>query len=394
MKRNMTFRYALIVMSYWASFACISAFASVYLLDFGFSNSTIGILLALACIFSALLQPFLTSWADRPGSPSLRKIAAVLGICSAAVCALIRVCSLIGAVSIAVAYILALILLRILQPIVSAIGMEAINNGHELNFGISRSGGSVGYAIISFGMGLMTARFSPRIIPLCSAGFFTLFIISVLTYPREENACRKASGAPPVNSARLFRKYRYFLTLLLGCVFLFCCHSIVNTFNLQIITSKGGSSSEMGTATAIAACIEIPGMILFSALNRKLRCGTLLMFSGLFFCLKCLASQLVPSIPSYYCIQIFQLFGWGIYAVASVRYVNSIMGPEDTVKGQGWLTVAELIGSVIGTIVGGFLIDRVGIPGLLIFGLCAGVVGTVLIGLCNRKIRIPTAVNQ
>ena len=53
---HLTARYGLIHGAYWMAYAAVSGYASLYLLDLGFSNGTIGILIALAGILSALLQ--------------------------------------------------------------------------------------------------------------------------------------------------------------------------------------------------------------------------------------------------------------------------------------------------------------------------------------------------
>ena len=48
-----TFRYSLINVTYFAAFCTVHAYAAVYLLANGFTNTQVGILLALANIISS-----------------------------------------------------------------------------------------------------------------------------------------------------------------------------------------------------------------------------------------------------------------------------------------------------------------------------------------------------
>ena len=71
--KNLTPLYAFIQGLYWMNFAAIMGYSGFYLLGSGFSNTEIGIIIAIAGILSAVLQPVLASYADRPESPSLKK---------------------------------------------------------------------------------------------------------------------------------------------------------------------------------------------------------------------------------------------------------------------------------------------------------------------------------
>lgn len=74
MTDHLTARYGLIHGAYWASYAAIAAYVNLYLLEMGFSSGAIGVLIALAGLLSALLQPLAASYADRETSPNLKTI--------------------------------------------------------------------------------------------------------------------------------------------------------------------------------------------------------------------------------------------------------------------------------------------------------------------------------
>ena len=72
--KNRTFGYASIQTFFWMCYASVMGFASMFLLDRGFDNSRVGILIAAAGLLSALLQPVIAAYADRPGSLSLGRL--------------------------------------------------------------------------------------------------------------------------------------------------------------------------------------------------------------------------------------------------------------------------------------------------------------------------------
>ena len=332
-QKNLTGPYACIQALYWMYFAAIMSFSGFFLLDGGFSNTQIGIIAAAAGIISALLQPVLASYADRPDSPSLKKLIQIfymiqllLGVGLFFSRSLILTGLLYG-ISIA--------LLQLLTPFINALGMESINQGQQLNFGLARGMGSVAYAIICY----------------------------VLL----------------ANPLLFFRKYKHFSLVLIGCIFIYLSHVLLNNFNFQIAQGKGGGSSEMGTASAIAAMCELPTLFLFGYIIKKIRCDILIRIAGIFFVLKSLGTLLAPGISVYYGVQILQMLGWGLMTAASVYYVNAVMEPEDAIKGQAYFTMTYTLGCVIGSFLGGVLIDFAGVNSMLIFATVSALFGAFIV---------------
>ena len=140
-----------------------------------------------------------------------------------------------------------------------------------------------------------------------------------------------------------------------------------------------GGSAEMGTASAIAAICELPTLFLFGYIIRKFRCDLLLKTAGIFFTIKALGTLLAPGIPVFYGVQIFQMLGWGLMTAASVYYVNALMEPEDAIKGQAYFTMAYTLGSVLGSFLGGTLIDLAGVHAMLFFSTVSAFIGALIV---------------
>ena len=74
----MTTRFSVIEFFFWMLLGDVIGFASIFLLECGFNNAQIGMIVALACGISVVLQPIVASYADMPQSLSLKTIILIL----------------------------------------------------------------------------------------------------------------------------------------------------------------------------------------------------------------------------------------------------------------------------------------------------------------------------
>lgn len=376
MGKNLTLNYAGIQCFFWMGFASISGFASVFLLDAGFTNTQIGILIAISGSISALLQPVAATAAESGRHFGLKEL-----LCGAGAAVLLLGLGLTAlsvwkgpAALIGVLYGGCLLLLQLALPLVNAAGTQAINQGRQLNFGAARGAGSVAYAAAAWALGILTAALGAVLVPVLIALSFGLLTAAVLAFPfgprSRENP---ADGAG--NPLAFFAKYPRFALLLVGAALIYTGHMMLNSYMFQIVQSKGGGSAEMGAATALSAFCELPTMFLFGRMVKKVRCDVWMRVSGWFFLLKAAFSWLAPNVAAFYAVQVFQMLGWGLISVASVYYINAVMGAEDAIKGQAYFTMTFTLGSVLGALIGGGMLDWRGVGALLSFGFAVTLVG-------------------
>ena len=377
--KNLTGSYSCIQALYWMYFAAIMSFSGFFLLGGGFSNTQIGIIAAAAGIMSALLQPVLAGYADRPDSPSLKKIIQILYV--------IQLLLGIGLffsrtlILTELLYGISIALLQLMTPFINALGMESINQGQKLNFGLARGMGSVAYAVICYVLGIITVKAGVLSIPASVTIITILSLGCLIVFPfvKTQKAAQASSDRKNLaNPLLFFRKYRRFSLVLVGCIFIYLSHVLLNNFNFQIAQGKGGGSA--------AAMCELPTLFLFGYIIKKIRCDLLVRFAGIFFVLKALGTFLAPGIPMYYGVQVFQMLGWGLLTAASVYYVNAIMEPEDAIKGQAYFTMTYTLGSVIGSFLGGALIDFAGVSSMLLFATVSALFGAVIVFIFAERI--------
>lgn len=397
-KQIPTIKYSGLQGGFWMSFCICFSYASIYLLSRGYSNSQIGLVIAVAGVISSVLQPLVAGLADGEGRYTLRGLIMFLSVIML-LSAIILLFPQLHFLWIAVLYIVLLAVLQILTPLVNAIGMDWINKGIPVNFGLARGVGSVSYALISFVAGIVIERHSASVVPLFIILCYLIVFIAAYIFRlpdrtgageyagQADSGTQAAQGAPDDEAQELsfFRTYRKFFVLLAGISFVFVSHNMLNNYMFQVMSYHHGGSSETGIASGIAAALELPTMIAFSYLIKKASSGTLLKVSCIFFALKAFLTFMAVDITGVYLAQIAQIGGFALSVPASVYYTNSLIRPKDRAKGQSFMTVTNTVGSIFGSTLGGLILDVSGVPAMLIAATLAAVFGTLLAFVSTEK---------
>lgn len=379
-------KYSLMNALYWIAVCAVAGFISAFMIPKGYTNSTIGLIVAASNILIMIFQPIVASAVDRYKKISLQLVIIMFTLISATFCVIMLILPEADLLMAAV-ITLAVATINILQPFVNAVSVELEEAGCRINFGLCRAFGSLGYAVVSTLMGFLAVRFSEQIIPVTGIACCILFICTTLPLRiqnGESNTAvsRTQDTAPATHPdtpeaqsliSFLFSNKR-FLLFLLSVMCLFTSHNFTTGYLYQIACSVGGDSSSLGIAGAIAAMLELPGMMLFSYLLTKARCRTLLRISGIGFFLRFLGFFLANSVTTLYMAQIPQTFSYALFIPASVHYVSRLFSKADMAKAQSLVTTAITIGGIIASVAGGRLID---VAGMHFSELCVTILGGI-----------------
>lgn len=379
-------RYTLMQTSYWGIFCALNGYAALYLDGKGFSAGQTGTLLAAGNILAAFLQPMVAAKADRPGRLSLKELIVTLGLISALAAALLCVTKNDFWI-VSILFCISVVTNQILQPLANAVSMYYMNRGEKINFGFARGIGSVAYAGVSYLIGMLAGQVGVIVIPVAVIALYAVFLVMAFSF-RIRKKGEESEGSEEKNTkgfVQLFAEHKTFAVFLAGIVVMFIFHFMTNTYMFQMVQAVGGDSRSMGIAVSIAAVCEIPVMIFFSKLVERIRVETLLRIAGIGWLVKAVAFCFCTSVAGIYATQVLQILAFGIYVPASVYYANQTMDESSKVKGQAMVTTAFTVGSVIGNLLGGKLIDWYGVHVMLTVGaVCTGV-GAVLFFLGTRK---------
>lgn len=385
-----TIKYSLLQGSFWMSFCVVYTYASVFLLFKGYSNSRIGIVIAVSGMISVVLQPAVASLSDGEGKVTIRTLIMIL---AAIVLGCAGILSVTGLYFLwySLFYGILLATHQMITPLINAVGMECIDHGIPVNFGLARGIGSMAYAFMSFLAGNLIEYFSAGAIPVLILICYIFILGAAWQFRFRLEKCGAEEGIRPEKKAdksgripekktkekSFFACHRRFFLLLIGVVLLFIPHNMLNNYLFQIMVYHNGGSREMGIAAGIAAALELPVMAVFSVVVRRISSGNLLKVSGVFFTVKAFMMFTAAGTTGIYLAQIIQMLGFALFIPASVYYANSHMPEEDRAKGQAFMTAANTAGGVFGSLLGGFLLDQKGVPFMILVSVLISAGGTV-----------------
>ena len=392
-----TLRYTLINVTYFIAFCTIHAYAAVYLLDRGFTNTQIGILLAVSNIVSAILQPLVAALIDKQGFFTNRN---VMMICAA----LIAVGSLLllFADSVKAVVFIVFSFIYMVQftymPVMTALNFEYKRAGIDIFYGLARGLGSAGFAVTSAIIGRVIEMRGVRVLLYCNIVIMIVQFVIVwffrLPDKRPEAAAITDTDNDPAdgtytendltadvpensNIIQFFRKYPAFMILIIATVLLFFTHNMLNDYLIQIIRPLGGSESNMGVATFIAAMLELPTMAVITLISGKVSKRLLLIIAGISFTIKALIMMFAVNIPMAYLSQAMQMFAYAVFIPASAYYVSETISEHDQVKGQAFVTSSFTLAGVFSSLICGVILDRFGEGTMLVTGSIVSIIGTL-----------------
>lgn len=394
--------YAGVFGTYWMYYGIISSFCSAYLLDMGYDNSEIGIILAVASVVSVFLQPVLANLSDM--SKRLDAIS-VAGISTVIMMVMQVGLFIIRGKSIAlwVIYVLLMAWELALQPLFNSLARRLSESGFKINFGICRAGGSLAYAIFTSIIGTFVEKYGTVILPRTGFAILALLLGMILLSSRtlkramEQKADKAAASgetAEPekyeeISMSMFVRRNKLFIVLNVFIMILFFQNTITNNFMYQIVTGVGGTSEDMGRIFGVMAALEIPGLFFFNNIHKKFSCSTLLKFAAAAFVGKVLTLYIANSVFMVYAAHFFQLFSFSIFLAGIVQFINEIMERGEAVRGQAVYTTAITIGGVFANIVGGIILDVSGPKTMLLVSTILTVIGAAgvffLVGKIDKK---------
>lgn len=396
--KSLDIRYACIHGFYWMICCAMTGYASVFLLDKGFNNAMIGIVLSVSNILAVVGQPAVASYMDKATKLTLRMLVSLILV---AIIVLSFVLSFISNTSplLLLLVIVVFTLMLTMQPFINSLTFAFEKQGIHINFGLARGIGSVAYAVISLILGNIVAVFSPHILPYFYVGLSMCALAFVYTFylpgHKDEIVHEKRQEEHVQLSMKQFiQKYKTFMFLLVATVFLFFDHSIINNFFIQVVNHIGGNSADMGNAIFLAAVLELPTMALFTKIQKKVGCRQMMMVSAVFFSVKHILTYFAANMFMIYVAQVMQMLAYAVFIPASVYYVSQLVDAHDMNKGQALVTGAMTLASVFASLAGGVLLDALGVSKVLMIGAIVSVMGTVFMFMSVEDVDKKEAISE
>ncbi|NLD10431.1 MAG: MFS transporter, partial [Clostridiales bacterium] len=338
MNKLLNFEYATIHGTYWMIYASCASFASVFLLGNGYSNSEIGIIMAVANVLAVVMQPLTADLADRSKRFSIISITEIMTLMMMVFTAFMFI--LHGrTMALFVIYVLLLAWHTVLQPLFNSLNFKLQECGVHLNFGVCRSMGSLAYSVLCLFLGDLVERCGISILPITSEVMMVLLMISIAMTARQYHKVMKvnekklaeakaklpAEESEEINLIDFVKRNKLFFVLQIGVLLVFIENQVLNNFMLQIVTNVGGTETDMGRIFSLMAFLEIPTLFCFDWINKRFSCGFLLKVASVGFTLKIGVVFLAQSVAMIFAAQFLQLVSFALFLPAMVHYIGEIM---------------------------------------------------------------------
>ena len=381
-----TLLYGTVHILYWAIFCLMVAFTSVFLLHKGLSNSVIGLILGTSYLLSALLQPVVGSFFSSH-SISRGKGIAVIYMPVALFAFAVRFLPL-NAYVVGILMVFMITVQSMLQPSVNALyqSMETVDK--PVNFGLARGMGSLSYALSSFVTGRLLAIFDPPIPPLMYLIAVILLIVLLFVIPTGDGrSLAGGSSGENMSYKEMLHAYPHLRLFVPGMICLFLTYSFIDSFLVQILMNIGGNSSDLGTAITASAILELPAMVIYAWLCEKGGGLTVFRISMWIWLAKDILTALATSPGQLFLVQMMGFACTAIYVPGMMFYMRRSLPPILLLRGATLAGTATTLGSLIATLVGGWLMDHAGVHNALLLVQVPAVVGTLLMNAAIARVQ-------
>lgn len=395
MKKLLNIEYASIHATYWMFFGIISSFASVFLLARGYANWEIGVILAVANVLAVALQPLTADFADRSKKLSLIGITQLLTILM-----MILTVGLFAfqekTLALSLIFVLLIAWHTVLHPLFNSLNFKLQESGIHINFGVARSMGSLAYSALVAVLGTLVEAHGVSVLPLCGEVillmlFFSLFFTKRHFHRASQSRLLEASEKAPAQEQRLsdhdqeinliqfIRRNKVFFMINIGVIGLYFSNSILNNYMMQIVDHVGGTSEDMGRILSLMAALEIPTLVFFDQIHKKLSYPLMLKIASIGYTIKIAMCFLAKSVSMIFASQFLQLVSFALFLPAMVHYIDESMSRGEAVKGQALFTTMVTITTVFSSLAGGWILDMGGAKTLTLVSTLATAAGAAVV---------------
>lgn len=364
-------------------FAAVAAQAPYFVLiyrDRGLDLSAIGVVVGVGALIGLLSAPAWGALSDRVrGDPRLILAPTAVALAGAGLLWLLPgqgAAGLANTVTVGLAVALVTAGYAGIAPIVEARGLET-SGSDRAGYGPLRAVGSIAFIVWTIPTGVLVDRFGPSIavasfvISILATGLMGLTLV-----PQASRRDRVAMAPPPGirDVRRLLATPRLGLFLVGAGLAWVSLSSVVGFYALRF-AELAGSPSTAGLAFSVGAAVEIPVMVAFPALARRLGGERLVVLGALCFANRALVSGAATSTDALVAVSAIGGIGFALTLVGGVTFVSRLAPPELQATAQG---VFQGSTTSVGAIAAGVLAAVLGAIGINVGGLFVVVAGIAL----------------
>lgn len=351
------FKIRAIYLLLYMAFAIWRVFYNIYLEDIGLKGSEIGTLNAVLQSSILFVVAYWGMVADKKG------IRSTLRILVLATSVAIFFLAYINEFWLLLIYIpLISVFFHPLGPLADALSVQYCEVDKRYSYGSFRLWGSLGWSVASILGGLLFSRISLEYIFPVSAGLFILVVPFLITYKRKRIF---TPNFETFSGKELIRNKP--LLMFIGVITLYgiTCSPVNSYLNLYFRELKSDNNI-VGIAYSIMAFSELPLFIIGNKVLKKIGARKVILIAMYTMGLRLVLYGIFPGVYLGLAVGALQGISLAFFLVGVVDYLKNLMpqGRHAAVQSIVWGSYVGL-GQVIGNLVIGLLIDKIGMVGVM-----------------------------
>ncbi len=365
---------------YWCAYCTYFGFLVLYMQDHGYSNVECAQAQVLIAVATLVAQPLIGYLTDT-FIPCKTFLLFSTGM--AIPVAFLLQATVASPVLCYGAIVLQSILFYPTASLIDSWTMALREQDPQVQYPLTRSAGSVLYALTALGFGNMISMFGDGVIAPSFLAFAVLMFVCVwlLEGTPCSNKTREAAGQEKIQrvsgleAAGILLKNKAYVFFVLSCLLYHIANKSTGCFISNYVVHLGGDSAGLGMLMFFSALVEFPSMMVMGRVMRRYPLGVLHLFALAGILLKNLFFLTASSMTFLVIGQLAQGLSYGSFVYLFVEYICRTTPKQLNITAISLGTaMTSALGGIIGNYAAGFLLDLAGLTMLSLFAMAAAAV--------------------
>lgn len=369
---------------YWCAYCTYFGFLVLYMQNHGYSNVQCAQAQVLIAVATLITQPLIGYLTD--SFITCKKFLLVTTALAVPVAFLLQA-SVSSPILCYGAIVLQSILFYPAASLIDSWTMALREKDSQVQYPLTRSAGSVLYALTALAFGNVIAALGDGII----APSFLLFsvLLFLCTCFLEETPCRnkqqknvnqeatrRISG---MEAAKTLLQNKTYVFFVLSCLLYHIANKSTGCFISNYVTNIGGDSGGLGLLMFFSAMVEFPSMMVMGKIIRRYPLGGLHLFALSGVVIKNFFFLIASSMPLLVIGRLAEGMSYGAYVYIFVEYIcrNTLKQLNVTAISLG-TAMTSALGGIIGNYAAGLILDLWGLAPLSLAAMAMAVVAVLV----------------
>ena len=364
----------------------IAPYVQILLRNKGYSHSMVGLVVAIGQLGSIILPLLISGVSDKTRRTKL------IFLILALICAVVFVPTALSPSVVITAISLFIVsgMYLSISPLIDGY-QNRLLNGDAQKYGIARSAGTMGYvlALVLFSLIKFPNESDNRSIALCLAIVTAIFMAVVLIIPNDlppEKGSKKRKSI-----SGLFSKRFYLMMLVIGLSRV--AHAVPDRLLSSYMVEVLGLGGNFALFVSLGALSEFVMMNIGGILleKKKTTTYTLIVLGSLALGVRLLIYRFFPSVLGLVFAQLLHSMTFGSFHIAATQFIaHDVQKEHYSVAMSFYWAIATNLPQMLGSLIGGVVIDRFGYNILFSSFSMFPILATLLALFCRKILKSKT----